>query len=36
MEDKTLFIVIGVLMIIAWTLREGIKGLRSGVVEENG
>ncbi|XHA15143.1 DUF2542 family protein [Citrobacter farmeri] len=34
MEDKALFIVIGVLMIVAWTLREGIKGLRSGVVEK--
>lgn len=34
MEDKTLFIAIGVLMIVAWTLREGIKGLRSGHVEK--
>lgn len=34
MEGKAIFIVIGVLMIVAWTFREGIKGLRSGTVEK--
>lgn len=34
MEDKTLFIVTGVLMIVAWTLREGLNALRAGSVEK--
>ena len=34
MEGKTIFIVIGVLMIVLWTCREGLKGLRSGIVEK--
>ena len=36
MEGKTIFIVIGVLMIVLWTCREGLKGLRSGIVEKTG
>lgn len=35
MEGKTIFIVIGVLMIVVWTFREGLKGLRSGHVEKS-
>lgn len=34
MEDKTIFIVIGVLMIVLWTFREGLKALRAGSVEK--
>ncbi|WP_302421410.1 DUF2542 family protein [uncultured Citrobacter sp.] len=34
MEGKTIFIVIGVLMIVLWTCREALKGLRSGIVEK--
>ncbi|POT59675.1 DUF2542 domain-containing protein [Citrobacter amalonaticus] len=34
MNDKTIFIAIGVLMIVAWTFREGMKALRSGTVEK--
>ncbi|CBG89022.1 DUF2542 family protein [Citrobacter rodentium] len=34
MEDKALFIVIGVLMVVGWTFREGVKALRSGTVEK--
>lgn len=34
MEDKTLFIVIGVLMVVVWTFRQGLKGIRTGVIEK--